>query len=51
MNLQAFYEIEVAEDLLEDRLEREVTPRGDVAAYTNLSSPGHWCMNRRKRAR
>ena len=34
MNLQALYEIEVAEDLLEDRLEREVTPRGDVAAYT-----------------
>ena len=32
MNLQALYEIEVAEDLLEDRLEREVTPRGDVAA-------------------
>ena len=30
MNLQALYEIEVAEDLLEDRLEREVTPRGDV---------------------
>ena len=32
MNLQALYEIEVAEDLLEGRLEREVTPRGDVAA-------------------
>ena len=32
MNLQAIYEIEVAEDLLEDRLEREVAPRGDVAA-------------------
>ena len=32
MNLQALYEIEVAEDFLEDRLEEEVTPREKVAA-------------------
>ena len=32
MNLQALYEIEVAEDFLEDRLEEEVTPREEVAA-------------------
>ena len=32
MNLQALYEIEVAEDRLQDRLEKEVTPRSDVAA-------------------
>ena len=32
MNLQAHYEIEVAEDRLQDRLEKEVTPRSDVAA-------------------
>ena len=32
MNLQALYEIEIAEDRLEDRLEKEVTPRDDVAA-------------------
>lgn len=30
MNLQALYEIEVAEDFLEDRLEEEVTPRERV---------------------
>ena len=32
MNLQALYEIEIAEDRLQDRLETEVTPRGDMAA-------------------
>lgn len=32
MNLQALCEIEVAEDRLQDRLEKEVTPRSDVAA-------------------
>ena len=32
MNLQALYEIEVAEDRLQDLLEKEVTPRSDVAA-------------------
>ena len=32
MNLQALYEIEIAEDFLEDRLEEEVTPREEVAA-------------------
>ncbi len=32
MNLQALYEIDLAEDALEDRLEKEVTPRDDVAA-------------------
>jgi len=32
MNLQALYEIEVAEDRLQDRLEEEVQPRGGLAA-------------------
>ncbi|MCY3775148.1 MAG: HigA family addiction module antitoxin [Candidatus Aminicenantes bacterium] len=32
MNLQALYEIEIAEDRLEDRLEKEVKPRGGLAA-------------------
>ena len=32
MNLQALYEIEIAEDFLEDRLKEEVTPREEVAA-------------------
>ena len=32
MNLQVLYEIEIAEDRLQDRLETEVTPRGDMAA-------------------
>ena len=32
MNLQALYEIDLAEDALQDRLEKEVTPRDDVAA-------------------
>lgn len=31
INLQALYEIEVAEDRLEDRLEKEVKPRGGLA--------------------
>ncbi len=37
MNLQALYEIEVAEDRLQDRLEKEVTPRCDVAACCTSS--------------
>ena len=32
MNLQALYEIDLAEDALEDRLEKEVAPRDGVAA-------------------
>ena len=32
MNLQAHYEIEIAEDRLQDRLEKEVKPRGGLAA-------------------
>ncbi len=32
MGLQSNYEVRVAKDLLEDRLDKEVTPRGDVAA-------------------
>ncbi len=32
MNLQSRYELEIAKDALEDRLEVEVTPRDDVAA-------------------
>ncbi len=32
MNLQAHYQLEVAEDALDDRLEKEVTPRDDMAA-------------------
>ena len=32
MNLQALYEIEIAEDRMQDRLEKEVKPRGGLAA-------------------
>lgn len=32
MKLQAHYDLQVAKDLLEDRVNKEVTPRDDVAA-------------------